>query len=445
MRVALLTSMLLRACGDSAPPRDASLDASADASDARLDVWVDAADDAAHDAPVDVSEADAGPPPPPPSEPGRHDVAIVETRRVIPGDGLPAETMALASNNNLDVVRHGGRVYLAWRTAPDHFAGADTVMYVVSSDDERTWTFELEVALGTDVREPGLLSWNGRLFFYYSILGTNRFTFDPMGVRAVERMSDGSWTAPVDIGLTGYVVWRVKTERGTPYMTCYAGGEHIYSFDGGPLEIELRTTADALTWTPIAPTATPMQTHVYRGGGSEMDFTFGDDGTLFAVIRKEGIDERGWGSMVCRAPSGDPAAFECRHDPRKYDSPRMWWYDGEAYLLARRNVTETGHFDLEDPERVDTLTAIMYHARYAAERKRCALWRYVQDEDRIAFIADLPSSGDTCFASAIPGDAPDRVVVYNYSSDFAAEDEIWSTAQRRPTQIYRHLLQFTPR
>jgi hypothetical protein len=71
---------------------------------------------------------------------GRHDVTITDSRRVIPGAGFPAETPAQNSNNNLDVVRHAGRVWLAWRSAPDHFASPQARIHVVSSTDERTWT-----------------------------------------------------------------------------------------------------------------------------------------------------------------------------------------------------------------------------------------------------------------------------------------------------------------
>src|SRR5687768_4540532 len=83
--------------------------------------------DAGTDAgPPDAFRLDAGPPPPPISEPGRHTVEVIDTRLIVPSDGLPDETMPMHSNNNLDVIRHAGRVFLAWRTAPDHFAGTET-------------------------------------------------------------------------------------------------------------------------------------------------------------------------------------------------------------------------------------------------------------------------------------------------------------------------------
>ena len=403
---------------------------------------LDAAFDGGSDAGPPV---DAGPPPPPPSEPGRHDVELVDTRQIIPGDGLPAETPPMASNNNVDVVRHEGRVYLGWRTGPDHFANEEVVMHVISSEDEVSWRHEVSFDLDTDLREPRFLSWDGRLFFYFSVLGTNRYAFEPMGVRATELQEDGSWSEPVDIGMTGYVVWRTKEVGGTPYMTAYLGGEHIYMFDGEPLDVELRTTSNGIDWTPLTPSAEPEQTWVYRGGGSESDFAIGDDGTLYAVIRNEAGDETGWGSLVCSAPAGDLAAWSCTHDPKKYDSPRMFWHDGEAYLLARRNVTETGFYDLRHERGTDMWKTIQYQTDYSSQPKRCALWRWVRGEGRIAWVMDLPSRGDTCFPAILRGASEGEIIVYDYSNDLEGPDLAWNVGQRGETRIYRHTLRFTTR
>lgn len=260
-----------------------------------------------------------------------------------------------------------------------------------------------------------------------------------MGVSMSERSVDGTWSEPVDIGMTGYVVWRTKTERGVPYMSAYLGGEHIYLFDGLPLDVELRTTTDGVTWTPV----NPDPGYVYRGGGSEMDFTLDDEGNLFGIIRNEAGDDSGWGSLVCSAPSVD-AEWSCAHDPKKYDSPLMFWHDGEAYLIGRRNVTETGQYDLETPGATPTITTVRYQVDYSNSPKRCSVWRWVRDEDRIAYVTDLPSRGDTCFPAWIDTADPNQIAVYNYSSDIDGPDVAWNAGQEGPTFIYRHLLEFTP-
>lgn len=60
------------------------------------------------------------------------------TVQVVPGQGLPPDLPVQEANNNLDVVAHEGRVYLAFRTAPSHFASPDAAIHVVSSTDEET-------------------------------------------------------------------------------------------------------------------------------------------------------------------------------------------------------------------------------------------------------------------------------------------------------------------
>ncbi len=409
-----------------------------EAPSAAPDATVDArlpSPDAADDAVVDAL------PPPPPAEPGRHTVTVTDTRQVVPSDGLPREAPANHSNNNLDVARLGGRTYLAWRTSMNHFASASTRIHVVSSDDERTWRFEQSLSRDTDLREPRFLVLDGRLFLYVSRLGTNALAFEPRGISVSERRADGSWTPLEDLYEPGFLAWRTRTERGRPYMLGYLHGENEYLFNGLPIDVELLTTADGRTWTPVD----PARRVVYRGGGSEADFALGDDGALYAVIRNEAGDDTGFGSLVCHAPPGDLANWNCHGDPRKYDSPLMFWHDGEAYLVGRRNVTATGHFDLMRRDESRVSQAVLNELDYRNQPKRCSLWRYVQSEHRIAFVLDLPSRGDTCFAAVLPGARADELVLYNYSSPLEGPDLPWWMGQAGDTRIYRHELRFEAR
>jgi hypothetical protein len=362
----------------------------------------------------------------------------------VPSDGIPATTLVQHSNNNLDVVRLAGRVFLAWRTAPDHFASSEGWIHVVSSTDEITWEHEASYSLDTDLREPRFLVLpEGRLFLYVSVLGTSRIDFEPMGVRVAERATDGSWSASLEPlpGLERHLAWRTRVERGTPYMIAYLGGEMIYDFVEDPrIEIDLLTTTDGRSWTPLS----PSRRSVYVGGGSEADFAIGDDGTLYGVIRLEAGDAAGFGSRVCRARAADLSDWACVTDRRKYDSPLVFWHDGEAYLVARRNVTTSGDYDLGGSGTI-ARRLVTNQLAYWNAPKRCAIWRWVQDEDRIAFITDLPSRGDTCFPAMIAGDSPDEIVIYNYSSDIDGPDVAWNDGQIGDTFIYRHVVRFTAR
>ena len=220
-------------------------------------------------------------------------------------------------------------------------------------------------------------------------------------------------------------------------MTAYRGGENIYNGKREPMDVELLTTDNGYSWRPVD----PQRRVIYRGGGSEADFEIADDGTLFGVIRNEAGDETGWGSKVCRAPAGDIANWECRSDPRKFDSPLVFKHAGEIYLIARRNRTRSGKYDLGWRWLPDTLQELCYLAAYWLTPKRTALWRFDRDRLRIDWLLDLPSRGDTSFPALVP--LNDRqYLLFNYSSPLAGPDKAWIWGQLTATNIYANVITF---
>jgi hypothetical protein len=376
--------------------------------------------------------------PPPAVELGPHQVRVLSTRQVVPGTGLPAGTVVQTANNNLDAVRHSdGRVYLAWRTAPDHFASTKTVLHVISSEDEQTWKLERKFATGSDLREPRLLSWQGTLYLYMAQLGRDPWAFEPHDVLFSEKRPGESFARPKSLGLSGSVVWRTRVEGGRPYMMAYRGGENIYQFNGKPLHVDMLSSEDGRSWQPLA----AGKPSVYRGGGSEADFALDDRGALHAVIRNEAGDETGFGSKICSAPAEALHDWTCDSDSRKFDSPYVFKKDGEVYAIARRNISEDGRY--EQPGPFQLFKAVRNQLNYITTGKRCALWRFAHEARRLSFVMDLPSRGDTCFPAVIDQAGTDKLVVYDYSSPTQGADPPWSVGQRKPTYIYRHELQFT--
>lgn len=375
---------------------------------------------------------------PPVSDDHAHHVDVLETRRIVPSDGLPRGAEVSTANNNLDATRHSdGRVYLAWRTAPDHFAGPDTVIQVVSSMDEKTWHLERRITVRSDLREPRLLSLNGSLFLYVSLLGTNRWEFTPRGVLMTEKRPDGTWSDVESVKLPGYIAWRTRIEAGRPLMSAYLGGEAMYRFTSRPIHVDLLTTNNGRDWTAFD----SKHRSVYVGGGSEADFTLDESGGLYGVIRNEAGDQTGFGSKICEARPGHLAEWSCRSDARKFDSPNVFRVGSEIYLLARRNVSRDGGYDSSVPFRL--LRSIRNQLAYVTTGKRCALWRFDKAKHDIVFVRDLPSQGDTCFPAVVRTENSELVAVYNYSSPIDGADVPWSVGQRKSTYIYRHLLKFT--
>lgn len=359
---------------------------------------------------------------------------IRDFAQVVPSAGLPPEVTPQTSNNNVDIAWHDGRLFLAFRSGPSHFASPEVVMWVVSTTDEQSWRFEGRFAMDTDIREPQLVSYNGELRLYMAFLGDNALAFEPRGTVHSLYEEPGAWAEPVPWPDPTFIPWRIKEIEGALHMIGYSGGGNIYEPGGEPIQIRWLTSTDGETWSA----AVPGQEIVQTGGGSETDFVFLDSGDLVAVTRNEAGDELGFGSKICRAPASDLGAWDCVGDSRKYDSPLLFRNGEDVWLVARRNVTEDGFYDLhrDDLEPVDQYYA--YQIAYWNEPKRCALWRVDPDALEVAWVLDLPSRGDTCFPETVEADG--GLLLYNYSSDPEGPDLSWIEGQTQPTSIYRMLL-----
>src|SRR5262249_50745676 len=156
------------------------------------------------------------------------------------------------------------------------------------------WQQEAVFKMGTDLREPRFLSWDGKLFLYFAVLGKDPFDFQPQGMMATRYEGPGHWSAPQRIYDDGFIPWRAKVLGGVPYLIGYVGGEAIYDPERKPIKTHWLTTSDGMDWQPVV----PEQPVVLTGGGSEADFVFLDDGALVAVQRNEKGDELGWGSKI---------------------------------------------------------------------------------------------------------------------------------------------------
>lgn len=348
---------------------------------------------------------------------------VSEPSFVIPGDGLPVTPQP--ANNNVAIAEAGGRLFLAWRTAPNHFASADTELHVVSSaTGGAPWTHEATFALGTDVREPAFLLTDGVLSLSFFEAGSNPGAFEPHAIWHATRCSAGRWSAePISDGEK--VAWDVKRRDGVALRTSYSG-DH---YGAGVLDLHFERSDDGgATWTPFG--ADPVSV----GGDSEAAFEIAADGTLWAVTRNEDGDATGAGSKVCSAPADDWSAWTCSStsDPERYDSPELVRHGDDIYLLARRDVG--GPFGPEG----DLLA-------YSLRPKRSALYRLDTAARRVEWIQDIPGVGDTAFVSAWRTEA-DRFVFANYTSPLDPPDISWLEGQTSAlgTQIYLASLSFEP-
>src|SRR5256886_10355681 len=115
--------------------------------------------------------------------------ALTSPVTVVPAAGLPPQVADNRSNNNVHVTMHRGRLYMVFRTAKWHIASDDAALYVVSTRDQVHWRFEGKFTYGRDLREARLMSWRGRLYLYFAMLGANPAAFEPGGTMATREIA----------------------------------------------------------------------------------------------------------------------------------------------------------------------------------------------------------------------------------------------------------------
>jgi membrane-bound metal-dependent hydrolase YbcI (DUF457 family) len=371
-----------------------------------------------------------------------YDPVISPPLWVSPGGALPPQVHPLASNNNVGIVFHDGRLFLAFRTSETHFASSNARIYVLSSGDMGlTWTYETEVAMGTDVREPCFLSLPGTLVFHWFEAGSNPVAFEPRNMWRIVYQGPGSWSAPQTWGRPGEIPWDMKVRGRRGWLTSYRGGHYNLSGPAG-IEVHFQATTDGLNWFAVDP-ANPV---VYTGGVSEVAFEFDEQGDLWAVTRNEDGDGTGFGAHVATAPASDLGrwAFPARSDPERYDSPEMFRHGDDLYLVARRDLG--GPFDMGLTSLSFEAQRAVYLAAYSARPKRTTLYAIDRVARRPVPIVDLPSCGDTALPS-VARTGPHTFLVANYTSPLGNPDRTWIHGQLSPqgTQVYLVTITFAPR
>ena len=225
---------------------------------------------------------------------------------------------------------------MGFRTAPTHFAGAETQMYIVSTDIQSfpdDWVVETAIYRERDLREPFLLVQNGALHFYFFELGTNPISFDPNFPLRMSRMGFANWSSPQEWGHKGECNWQFNTNENLSFALSFSGTEGVTSF--GNVKLFLNQSSDGIIWEPV----NAEKTVLYDNGGisevrllmlfntflmafeitpfnpnstiftqvlyyHKVGWAFDLFGDIWGVGRNEDGDSSGWGSRTFRTFDG---------------------------------------------------------------------------------------------------------------------------------------------
>lgn len=231
------------------------------------------------------------------------------------------------SMNNVDIILHRNMYYMAFRTAPTHFADSNTMIHILTSSDGIKWQVEKSISMNADKREPRFLSYKGQLFFYFFKGGDNPFEFDPQNMYVMKKEKTG-WTKPQIFFKPGYVNWRARVSpyNGKAYMSVYYG-KGLYGAQASPA-IYLLESEDGLNWKKIS-----EHPQVSLPGSEEPEFEFDSEGNIWGTIRLENN-----GGLIFKASKDNLARWNTIKLAQKYDSALLLKHKKEFYLFARWNV-----------------------------------------------------------------------------------------------------------
>lgn len=325
------------------------------------------------------------------------------------------------SNNNVDVIRFNQKYFVAFRTAPNHFASSETRLYVLSSNNLKDWDLELDINLGGDIREPRFLDFNNKLYLYFFKGGKSKFTFSPEKMFVCEMLSEANWFQKEITELAGYVPWRLKTKNNKIYLSAYYGKD-LYKAKHNS-DLRLFISDNAFSFVPIS-TAPQIDTK----GAEEGEFEFDEKGDLWGTVRLEGK-----GSYIIHADKDSLHLWKKYFSKHKYDSALMFKHNKNLYVISRRNIAGTF---AKAPKWLSYRLQQKYNLiHYWFGEKVTALFKLNTDTKKLDHILDFPSTGDNAFP-ALAQATDSSYVFFNYSSDITEKSKFWFQGQLGKTYLY---------
>ena len=308
-----------------------------------------------------------------------------------------------AHNSNTDLTFWNGWFYLCHQTSPYHMGSRRSRLVLLRSKDARSWerVTEFQNEQG-EYRDPKFAIIHGRLFLY--ALPNVTFMAEPVSTVYTSSADGTSWDAPVEMAPAGWLFWRPKTRDGeTWYLTAY-WNEHGRSI--------LLKSRDGVRWSTVS--------QIYEGErNDETDFEFLPDGRIIATARLEGTGDD-WGDptastlIAVASPPYERWTYDKSYVTR-LDGPCLFPYNGRVYAIGRYQAT---------------FAPVIAEQGGMYSRKRTSI--FAVEPDRLRYLTDLPSAGDTSYAGIVRHG--DELYASYYTSDIE-KDWTWILGMLRPSSI----------
>ncbi|MBV9915359.1 MAG: hypothetical protein JO153_02565 [Solirubrobacterales bacterium] len=342
---------------------------------------------------------------------------LVSARILVPGNpaNLDCRRAVCRHNENTDLTRWRGAIYLVHRTAGSQVLGPNSSLRVYRSTDAGR-RFRLiaiiPAARGRDIRDPCFYT-VGRRLFIKAITRLAGFALRDRGAGSITvqvHSSDGRrWSVPRAIGPLGWGFWRVIAHAGALYAGAYEDGD---------VQTRLFTSRDGARWKrggEIYGTArdTPLEPElVFSPSGRQLLALVRLDGSDFDLLGYQGRLR----TRVCwaRAPF---TRFSCPQTLNgvRLDGAVAFFWHRRLFVIARKHLPGSGI------------------------RKRTALYELGGNLEggplRARELGELPSAGDTSYAGVV-SISTSRFLVTWYSSPLTG-DPSWLTGFGGRTDIWQ--------
>ncbi len=289
-------------------------------------------------------------------------------------------------NSNTDMTFWNGKFYLIHAASPFHFGTEVCRLVLRRSLDAKKWETIKEFRIkNEDIRDPKFAIINNKMILYV----LKNIGFDPEPYATVLNYSENGedWKDGEELKEhEGWLFWRPKTYDGKIwYMPAYW-------WDHGK-SILLKST-DGIHWEHVS--------LIYEGlKNDETAIEFLPDGRMICTARLEGSgnyfgDDRG-STLISIANKPYTSWRQTKSYVTRLDGPVLFSYNNKVYAVGRYQpkigfLTKQGSI---------------------LSRKRTSI--FLVEEDKLIWLSDLPSAGDTSYGGIVIKD--NSLYVCYYTND----------------------------
>lgn len=326
----------------------------------------------------------------------RVDPALRLTSATIVSDG--------EHNSNTDLIAWRGGFLLVHAASPWHLGSTRSRLLVKRSSDGERWEELARIQVpGHDIRDPKVVEIDGTLFLY-ALPNQGRMA-TPIGTLLATSRDGRSWTPFEPVGPAGWLFWRPKTRDGRVWYVSAYWKDHGRSI--------LLRSDDGRLWQRVST--------IHEGDGNdETAIEFLPDGRLLATARLEvtpdtllGNDEAGTLLAVAEPPYTEWT--KTRTGATRLDGPVLFSHAGSVFAVARWQPPPHGS---------------LWKLGGMWSRKRTGIYRV--EPERLVYLSDLPSAGDTSYAGVV---LRDGMLFAEYYTSRIDRDYPWLLALFLPTEL----------